>query len=466
MTEHTSSPTHPPDGPPLIQGYTIEELLDWPREALETLDPQRLKETPDFSIAQLLERIGLDEARDLLRQLSVERVSDILSETDEESAAEILSAIRAQRATRILDNFDPDDAADIVAEMDDDHRERLMDSLADEDREVIESLLRYDPETAGGLMTTHPDLTLEDMTIDTAITEIRKIAGNHDDLHYVYVVDDENRLLGTVSLRKLIQAQPHQRLVDIMRSNIRGVARPEMDQEEVARLMAELNLLDIAVVDEENHLLGIITHDDILDVVQEEATEDILIMSGAGSDETVHDDVIYSVRKRQPWLFVNLCTAFVASFVVYLFQKEISALPILAALMPIIAGVGGNSGQQALAVAIRSLALGQIQKGEGRAVVFKQMTIGLINGTLIGCFAAAAVFLLSPGFEQRGLLSIVVLFAMVLNMLAAGLTGAFVPLFLNSIHRDPAQSSSILLTAITDTGGFFIFLGLGSWLLL
>lgn len=465
MIKHTHSPNTPPDKKPLIEAYTIDELLNWPREDLEKLDQARLQETSDFSIAQLLERIELDEARDLLRQLNVERVSDILSEADDESAADILSAIKEKRATRILDHFDPDDAADIVAEMTDDDRERLMDTLADEDREAIETLLTYDPETAGGLMTTQLDLVLQDMTIDRAITEIRKIAGNHEDLHYVYVVDDENRLLGTVSLRKLIQAQPHQRLADIMSTNISGVAQVDMDQERVAQLMAELNLLDIAVVDPENHLLGIITHDDILDVVQEEATEDILIMAGAGGDETVHDDVLYSVRKRQPWLFVNLATAFIAAFVVYLFQDEISALPILAALMPIIAGVGGNSGQQALAVAIRSLALGQVQKGEGRRIILKQMAIGLINGTLVGLFAAAAVFLLSPNFPERTLLSLVVLFAMVLNMLTAGLTGAFVPIFLSRIRRDPAQSSSILLTAITDTGGFLIFLGLGSWLL-
>ena len=465
MSEPTPSPSLPAPDAPAVEAYTIDELLNWPREALEKLDLARLRETSDLTIAQLLERIELNEARDLLRQLSVERVSDILAETDDESAADILSAIREQRASRILDNFDPDDAADIIAEMEEGDRERLMDNLAVEDREAIKNLLTYDPETAGGLMTTHLDLVLKDMTIDRAITEIRKIASYHEDLHYVYVVDEENRLLGAVSLRKLIQAQPHQRLVDIMHSSLRGVVTPDVDQEEVARLMAEFNLLDIPVVDSKNQLLGIITHDDILDVVQEEATEDILIMSGAGGDETVHDDVLYSVRKRQPWLLVNLFTAFMAGFIVHLFQDQISALPILAALMPIIAGVGGNSGQQALAVAIRSLALGQIQKGEGRTVIFKQMAIGLINGTLVGCLAAGAVFLFSPAYDDRLLLSLVVLFAMVLNMLTAGLAGAFVPLFLNSMRRDPAQSSSILLTAITDTGGFFIFLGLGSWIL-
>ncbi|MFP4283718.1 MAG: magnesium transporter, partial [Opitutales bacterium] len=442
------------------------ELLEWPREALEQLSARRLAETSDYTLGQFLERLDVEQSRDVLRQLSVQRVSGILSETDEEWAAEILVKIRESRAQRILDAFEPDDAADIIAELEEEDRKRLMEILSAKDRARIEALLAYEPDTAGGIMTTAVDLAFDNMTIDEAIARIREFAGEHDDLHYVYVVDKKQHLRGTVSLRKLIQAKPQQRIADVMQTELRGVVPPEMDQETVALLMAEHNLPDIAVVDAQHRLLGIITHDDILDVVQEEATEDLLIMSGAGGDETVHDDVLYSVRRRQPWLVVNLITAFFAAFVVSLFESEIRHLPIMAALMPIIAGVGGNSGQQALAVAIRSLALGQLHPGEGRKVILKQTAIGLINGLLVGLVAGGAVYFLADADEQPLLLSGVVLAAMILNMVVAGLAGAFVPLFLRAINRDPAQSSSILLTAVTDAGGFFIFLGLGSWLLL
>jgi len=446
--------------------YLPEELMDWPRDNLAELDSSRLSETSDYAVAQFLERLEIDEARDLLRELSIDHVSDILSEMDEESAAEILSAIRDRRASKILDSFEPDDAADIVAELDAHDRKRLLGGLPSENRVIVENLLAYDPESAGGIMTTSVDYAYDDMSVNDAIELIRSFAEHHDDLHYVYIVDRDHRLKGTLSLRKLIQGRPTQQLKDLMRIDLRGVVPPETDQEVVAHLMAEYNLPDIAVVDQDNVLLGIITHDDVIDVIQEEATEDIQKLVGAGGDENLQDDILYSVQRRQPWLGLNLVTAFIAAAVVLIFRTEIGTLPILAGLMPIIAGVGGNSGQQALAVAIRSIALGQVQMGDGRIIVLKQMAIGLINGACIGLAAGIVVYLFEYDYAQKLLLSVIVAVAMILNMLLAGLAGAFVPLFLHSIKRDPAQSSSILLTAITDTGGFFIFLGLGSWLLL
>ena len=462
--EDVKIPARPEAAGPLP--YQPEELLEWPKDALERLDLVRLAETSDYALAQFLERLEVDQARDVLRQLTIKRVSRILSEMDEETAAGILATIREQRAFRILDSIEPDDAADIIAELEDADRQRLLKRLSEKDRENLQVLLAYDPESAGGIMTTEVQIAYDDLTIEDAITSIREIAEYHNDLRYVYVVDREEHLQGILSLRKLIQAKPHQRIRDVMSRDIRGVVPAEMDQEEVAHLMAELNLPDIAVVDADGKLLGMITHDDIIDVIQEEATEDILRMAGAGGDETIHDNVWFSVRRRQPWLVVNLVTAFLAAAVIMLFEEEIGALPLLAGLMPIIAGVGGNSGQQALAVAIRSLALGQLQPKDGRVVVFRQMTIGLLNGAVIGALAALVVYFLGADLEQRLGISLLVFAAMVLNMMMAGLTGAFVPLFLRKINRDPAQSSSILLTAVTDAGGFFIFLGLGSLLLL
>lgn len=448
-----------PDTP---ASYTLDELIAWPIEDLAHLEPARLAETSDLTLANFLDRVEVEDRRVLLRQLTNERVALVLSEMDEENAAEVLSAMREMRAVKVLDSFDADDAADVVAEMEDEDRERLLGKIESGWRETIEKLLEFEPDTAGGLMTTEVATVFDFMSIDGAIERVRGFADQFEDLHYVYVVSRKRHLLGIVSLRRLIQARPTQKVREVMKTDIRGIVKPDTDQEVVARLMAEYNLPDIAVVDEENHLMGVITHDDVLDVIVEEATEDIQIMAGAGGDESLTDHVGYSVRRRIPWLHVNLATAFLASAVVMSFNKEIQAMPVMAAFMPIVAGIGGNSGQQSLAVAIRSLALGEVQATDKRLILAKQLAVGLINGLAVGTVAAGISWLLTG----QARLALVILLAMIGNMALAGISGAFIPLALQALKRDPAQSASIFLTALTDTGGFFIFLSLGSWLLL
>jgi len=445
-----------PERPDLA--YTHEELMDWPREDLANLDAVRLGATSAHAVAQFLERLEVEDRRPVLRQLSIERAAEVLSEMDEDCAAEVLSEMRLPRAVRILDDFEPDDAADIVAALEPEVRDRLLASLKRASRSRIEELLAYDPDTAGGIMTTEVDTALDDMTVDEAIARIRQFADRHEDLYYVYVVNRQSQLKGIVSVRRLIQAKPHQKISSIMRTDIRGICTPDMDKEAVALIMAEHNLPDIAVVDASNRLLGVITHDDVLDVIRDEATEDMQKLAGAGADEDIHDDILFSIRRRLPWLAVNLGTAMTAAMVVDHFHEEIGALPILAAMMPIIAGVGGNSGQQSLAVAMRSIALGKVKEGDGRRVLLRQAAIGLINGLLVGILASSLVVF----FGGPALLSVIVLMAMVANLAIGCLTGTFIPLLLMRLNKDPAQVSSIFLTFVTDTGGFFIFLMLGS----
>lgn len=445
-----------------LTDYSLDELLDWPRDQLGQLNPLRLASTSAATVAQFLDRLETDQCREVLRHLSNERASDILAEMDEEFAAEILSEMRETRAVRILDDFEPDDAADIVAELDAADRQRLLDKLEYGVRRSIEHLLTFDPETAGGIMTSEVDTAFDDMTVDEAIARIRGFADRHEDLQHVYVVDRHRRLKGTVSLRRLIQAKPEQRIASIMRSELPGVCDPAMDKEHVALLMAEHNLPDIAVVDGNQVLLGVVTHDDVLDVIQDEFTEDIQKMAGAGGDESIHDEMSYAIRKRQPWLAVNLVTALIASSVVMMFESQIGGLPLLAALMPIIATVGGNSGQQALAVAIRSMALGDLKTGDEGFVLLRQSAIGFVNGIAIGILSGALAYI----FGGSLMLSFVVFAAMIFNVCLGGLVGAFIPIFMRRIGKDPAQCSSIFLTTITDTGGFFILLSLAAWLVL
>jgi magnesium transporter len=442
--------------------YLHEELMEWPREHLEELNPVRLAATTSLTLARFLERLDVEDCRNVLRQLSTERAAEILAEMDEESAADVLAEMRIGRAARILDDFEPDDAADVVAALEPDDRDRLLGRLEEESRQTIENLLAYDPDTAVGIMTTEIDTALDSLSVEAAIDHIRAFANKHEDLHYVYVVNEEQQLQGIISLRKLIQARPSQRIRSIMRTDIRGVCTPDMDKEHVALLMAEHNLPDLAVVNSDGVLLGVVTHDDVLDVVRDEATEDIQKLAGAGGDEDIHDDILFSIRRRQPWLAVNLITAFFAASVVKVFEAEIGALPILAAIMPIIAGVGGNSGQQSLAITIRSIALGLVKQGDASSILYRQAAIGILNGLIIGLIAALMV----NAFGGPPRLSLIVLGAMIINLALGCVTGTLVPLVLLRLKQDPAQVSSILLTFITDTGGFFIFLTLGSLFLL
>lgn len=436
--------------------------MEWPRDELANLNPVRLAATSSLAVAQFLERLEVDERREVLRQLSTERAADILAEMDEEDAAEVLVEMRLPRAARILDDLEPDDAADVMAEFEPESRDRLLARMEQEARESVEELLTYDPDSAGGLMTTEVDTALDSMSVEEATSLIREFADKHEDLHYVYVVNKQRQLRGIVSLRKLIQAKPDQLISTIMRSEIQGVCTAGMDKEEVALLMAEHNLPDIAVVDDSNILLGVITHDDVLDVIIDEATEDIQKLAGAGGDEDIHDSIFSSIRQRQPWLAVNLCTAFIAATVVKLFEADIGNLPVLAAIMPIIAGVGGNSGQQSLAITIRSIALGLVKDGDAKGILLRQAAIGLINGVLIGLLAALMVAL----FGGPMMLSVIVLGAMIINLAMGCITGTLIPLLLLKLNQDPAQVSSIFLTFVTDTGGFFVFLTLGSVFLL
>lgn len=431
--------------------------LDW--EQLRELSVERLREIPPYLLAQVLDQLDLDQKREILRKLTPQEVSEIVAEMDAEDSAELLGAMRDFRAVGVLEHLDPDDAADVVDEMEDEDRVRLLKKLDPETAQVVEDLLRYDSETAGGIMTPDVAEVNVESTVDEAIQRIRALNEEIETIYYVYVTDANERLLGVVSMRELILAKPWQKMDAIMESKGLETCLPNEDRESVAHKIINHNLVAIPVVNESGVLLGIVTHDDVMDILQEEATEDFQKFSGAGGDERLSDDVIFSVKRRYPWLQFNLVTAFMAASVVMCFEEEIGRHPILAGFMPIIAGVGGNSGQQALAVAIRSIATGDFHQNDVYKIIGKQMAIGSINGLAIGVIAGIIAWFISHDLN----LSYVVTVAMVLNMVLAGLMGAMIPIVLKKIGKDPAQSSSIFLTAATDTGGFLIFLSIASF---
>jgi magnesium transporter len=274
---------------------------------------------------------------------------------------------------------------------------------------------------------------------------------------YLYVIDVRRHLVGVVSLRRLLLVPPATPLKRIMTTDVISV-RADMDQEEVARLVASYNLLAIPVVDEENKLVGVITVDDVIDVIKDEATEDVYRLAGVTGDDRVFTRPIESLRKRLPWLVVNLGTAFVAASVVALFQNTIGAVTALAVFMPVVAGMGGNAATQTLAVIVRGIALGELTWSNSRKALLKETIVGVGNGVACGLLGALVVW----AFKGDPLLGGILAMAMIINMFVAATAGTLIPLALRALKVDPALASSVFITTLTDVFGFLSFLGLGA----
>lgn len=452
----SSTPTDSPSSEP----HEEQEIFDASFAELSQFAPERLEEVSDMVLARALSRFEIDERRAILRHVSESKASDILSEMDQEDAAEVLRAMRDHRAVAMLEEFDPDDAADVVSELEDEDRERLMSGLEPETAEEINLLLSYDPETAGGVMTTDFGVVKIEQSIEEAIQAIRRQREELDNIYYIYVVDAADHLRGVVGIRDILLARPGARIRDIMHE-VEGVCAPDDDREVVAARTAEFNLAALPVVDPAGKLIGIVTHDDVLDIVQDEATEDIQKMVGAGGDESILDSVFESLRKRNPWLIVNLVTISIAAAVITFYENQIADMAILAVIMPVIANLGGNTGAQTLAVLIRSLAVGEIHPRDSFGICGREALKGLLNGLVIGLITAIVVALFMHSF----LIALVVFVAMVCTMTFSGFAGAAIPLTLKRFNFDPAQSSSIFVTGIVDMVGFLIFLQLATWLL-
>lgn len=445
---------------PVSEPNEEHEIFDASFEELTQYTPERLEEFSDVVLARALSRLEVDQRREILRHVSEVRASEILSEMDEEDAAEVIGAMRDHRAVAMIEELAPDDAADVVAELEDEDRERLMSGLEPETAEEINLLLSYDPETAGGVMTTDFGIVKIEQTIEEAIQAIRRQREELDNIYYIYVVDDDDHLQGVVSIREVLLARPGACVRDIM-LEVEGVCAPDDDRELVAERAAEFNLAALPVVDTDGKLIGIVTHDDVLDIVQDEATEDFQKMVGAGGDESILDSVFESLRKRNPWLVVNLLTISVAAAVITFYEDQIESMAILAVMMPVIANLGGNTGAQTLAVLIRSLAVGEIQPRDSFGICGREAVKGLLNGMVIGLITGVVVGV----FTHEVMVALVVFVAMVCTMTFSGFAGAAIPLTLKRFNFDPAQSSSIFVTGIVDMVGFLIFLQLATWLL-
>jgi magnesium transporter len=391
-------------------------------------------------------------------RLSGAALVEMSNETQAEETMESLVEEAPETAGEIVEELPDDEAADLVGGLDPEDQERVLAEV--EDREDIEELLRYDPETAGGLMTAQVVTVRTTETTTDAIESLRRQAEEIEDFSQVYVVDEADHLLGVLPIKRLVTSPGTRVIRDIMEDTEVRVA-PEVDQEEVARLMRRYNVPAVPVVDGGGKLLGQVTFDDVIDVVEAEQTEDLLQFGGVSADEELAAPWSRAVQSRLPWLVVNLCTAFVAGGVVFLFQGTLAKVITLTIWMPIIAGMGGNGGTQALAVTVRRVALGLIPQGKAAAVIGKEVLAGIANGMAVGCIAMAVALLLGQGPR----LGLVVFLAMTGNLFVAGFAGAFIPLFLARFGIDPAVASSIFVTTFTDVCGFLMLFGLTVWML-
>ena len=427
------------------------KLAEFVRRAQE-LDPADLADI----LASLDEEERVVAVRALPRRLSGQVLMEM---PDEEQAEDTLAALGTQQAAEIVEELQDDDAADLLGRLAPAEQERILSQV--EDREEVDELLRYDTESAGGLMTTRLVTVQESDSAAQALAEIRQQSEVVEDFYQIFVVDRDRHLLGVLPLKALVVSPPERPVREIMEPADISV-RPEEDQEEVARLMARYNLPSVPVVDAQGRLLGRVTFDDVIDVVEAETTEDLLQFGGVSADENLAAGWGEAVRSRLPWLFVNLATAFLAGAVVYVYQGTISRTVALAVWMPIIAGMGGNAGTQALAVTVRRLALGLIPLGQFARVVGKESVVGVINGFANGVVVALVALALGEGVK----LGLVVFLAMTGNLFVAGFAGACIPIVLDRLKIDPAIASSIFVTTFTDVCGFLLLLGLAGLLIL
>lgn len=396
----------------------------------------------------------------LVQSLPAAVVSEALAEMEEEEhPAELLAALQPQQAADIVDELVDDDAVDLIADLSPESAAEILATVSD--RADLERLLGYDEETAGGRMTSGVVAVSQHATANEAIEEIRRQGEEIENFYQIYCVDDRRHLHGILPLQRLVVAKPHTTVREIMEPPPVTVP-PEMDQEEVARLMARYNVPAVPVVDAAGKLLGRVTFDDIIDVVEAERTEDLLKFGGVPGGESLAGEWHQAVRSRLPWLYVNLFTAFLAGAVVYLFQDTISRVVILAVWMPIIAGMGGNAGTQSLAVTVRRLALGQLPPGHSLQMMGKELVIGLVNGAALGATVAIVALVTGAGVQ----LGLVVFLAMAGNLVVAGFAGAFIPILLQRLGVDPAIASSVFVTTLTDICGFALLLGLAGSMLL
>ncbi|RMG91080.1 MAG: magnesium transporter [Zetaproteobacteria bacterium] len=445
------------------KALTVAEALKLAAEQPETLR-QRFAVMHESELADLLLDCRDDEQRSqLVPYIDEKRLGDVLLELPEGRQEELLARLNPKAIEEIVEHMDSDDAADLLQAVEKPVADVIIDRLEPEERRDLSQLLAHDEESAGGLMQAELFKVRDDWTVDTVLKVLRRWGREIENLNYIYVVDDDDRLTGVLPLHKLLLSEPDQRMSEIQEADFPRVLAGQ-DQEEVAKIFDRYDVLALPVVDEQGVLVGRITADDVIDVIHEEATEDMYRLAALSDEDDLSEPVLTTARRRGVWLLVNLGTAILASIVIAQFEQTIARIVALAVLMPIVASMGGIAGTQTLTVIVRGIALGRVTLANARRALVKEVMVGLVSGLLFACIMG---FVATIWFPEVGIrLGFVIGAAMMINLFAAGLAGAVIPLTLQRLNIDPALASGTVLTTVTDVVGFLSFLGLASVFLL
>lgn len=441
------------------QEELLEEQLEQFEEAVGRQDLEEIDQLYDhlypIDLAEAMEEWEEGQLEQFCGLVDDEQLAELLTEAEVELQAELAKFLSNDRLLAIFSHMQKDDIVDMLGNLRINRRKELVDLMRAGERKIITELLGYEEDSAGGIMTTAYIALNGRLTIADTLRKIKEIGPRTELIETIFVLNNQKQLVGTADLRDILIAKDTDTLTSITDENIIYV-EPETDQEEVSLLVSKYDLNAIPVVNKRKVLLGIITVDDVIDVILEEHTEDILQMAGVSKEETIDSTVLQSVGRRLPWLCVNLVTAFLASFAIRSFESVIAQVVALSATMTIVTGMGGNAGNQTLSIMIRSIALGEVELKKSWRLVLKETFIGLLDGIFMGIATGIIVYLIYNNIY----LGIIIFIAMIANQMIAGLCGAVIPLILKALKQDPALASPIFLTAATDVLGFFIFLNL------
>ncbi len=445
---------------PLLSSEEALQLVKWDAPRLrDVLIDMHAREQ-----AEVLLGCRSDEQRiSLIRYVAEDVMGDVLLELPEAMQEDLLAILKPSEIEDAVEHLNSDDAADLLQQVDKDIADEVMERLEPEDRRGLEPLLAHDEESAGGLMQAELFKVRDDWTVDKVIRVLRRFGKEIENLNYVYVVDRKDVLVGVLSLHALLFAEAEDILSDIVGDGFHCVTA-DQDQEEVARVFDKYDMLALPVIDNAGVLIGRITADDVIDVIQEEATEDMYRLAALSDQDDLAEPVATTARRRGVWLAVNLLTAIGASMVIAQFEATLAQIVALAILMPIVASMGGIAGTQTLTVIVRSIALGRVTFENARRALVKEVSVGMVSGIIFAVIMAVIASLWFPDLGMK--LGFIIAAAMMINLFVAGLAGAMIPLTLQRLNIDPALASGTILTTVTDVVGFFSFLGLATLFLI
>lgn len=408
-------------------------------------------------IADLLEALAPEQRRALVSLMGEDFDFTALTEVDEAIRLDIVEGLPNAQIAEALQHLESDDAVYILEDLDRADQDEILSLLPFTERIRLRRSLSYPEETAGRRMQTEFVAVPPFWTVGQTIDYMREDRNLPDSFAQIFVIDPTFRLVGAVDLDRILRTQRAVKIEDVMRET-RHAIPATLDQEEAAQVFEQYDLLSAAVVDENERLVGVLTIDDVVDVIQEEAGEDILRMGGVG-DEELSDTVLATTRSRAPWLVVNLATAILASVVIGLFDATIQQMVALAVLMPIVASMGGNAATQTMTVAVRALATRDLDIYNAARIIRRETMVGIVNGAIFAISMGLVAFVWFGEASLGGIIAA----AMIVNMLAAALAGILIPILLDRFNIDPAVASSVFVTTVTDVVGFFAFLGLAAW---